>query len=319
MDCDVAIIGAGFAGCATAWWLNRRGVRTIVLERERMLGKYASGRAAGLGRQIVDDDDTTALTVRGAQLIRAHAPHAWREVGSVLGFDDAGEQKAYVARAKKFDIAVEPVDGATVTALWPGLKASGGLRVPSDGVINVHALLDELARPLSIRLGVRVDRVEPGKVITAGGELTCRVVVDASGAWAGTLTDGAFQSFKRHVFVLAAEPPQGPFFWHLGKGEVYARGEGQALMVSACDETAEPPGDSQVTDEAGMRAILTPLLKDARIVNAWACQRTFAPDRKMQLGKDPKRPWLAWAAGLGGHGATAALAVGERVADAVLT
>lgn len=319
MDCDVAIIGAGFAGCATAWWLNRRGARTIVLERERMLGKYASGRSAGLGRQLVDDDATTALTVRGAQLIRAHVPHAWREVGSVLGFDDAAQQKSYVDRARTFSIPVEAVDGPTVTAMWPGLKASGGLRVPTDGIIDVRALLDELSRPLSIRLGTRVDRVEPNRVITSGGELTCRVIVDASGAWAGSLTDAAFEVFKRHVFVLAVEPPAGPFLWHLGKGEVYARGEGQALMVSACDETPEPPGDAQVTDETGLRAVLPAAMRDARIVNAWACQRTFAPGRQMKLGKDAQRPWLAWAAGLGGHGATASLAVGERVADAVLT
>jgi glycine/D-amino acid oxidase-like deaminating enzyme len=38
----------------------------------------------------------------------------------------------------------------------------------------------------------------------------------------------------------------------------------------------------------------------------------------MRLGVDPNRPWLVWAAGLGGHGATAAPAVGERVANAVV-
>jgi glycine/D-amino acid oxidase-like deaminating enzyme len=39
----------------------------------------------------------------------------------------------------------------------------------------------------------------------------------------------------------------------------------------------------------------------------------------MRLGRDPARPWLVWAAGLGGHGATAAAAVGERVADACVS
>jgi glycine/D-amino acid oxidase-like deaminating enzyme len=38
----------------------------------------------------------------------------------------------------------------------------------------------------------------------------------------------------------------------------------------------------------------------------------------MRIGRDGDRPWLVWAAGLGGHGATAAPAVGERAADAVL-
>ena len=112
MDSDVAIIGGGFAGCATAWWLGRRGVRAIVLEREPMLGRYASGRSAGLGRQLVEDDASTTLTVRGANLLRAHVAHAWRETGGILSFDDAGVLAAYVARAGKFAIPVEKLDAS---------------------------------------------------------------------------------------------------------------------------------------------------------------------------------------------------------------
>jgi glycine/D-amino acid oxidase-like deaminating enzyme len=54
------------------------------------------------------------------------------------------------------------------------------------------------------------------------------------------------------------------------------------------------------------------------IVRQWACQRAFTPDRTMRLGRDPQRPWLVWAAGLGGHGATASPAVGETVAEACI-
>ncbi|HEY0254399.1 MAG TPA: FAD-dependent oxidoreductase, partial [Kofleriaceae bacterium] len=60
---NVVIIGGGFAGAATAWALNRLGIAdVIVLEREVQLGRYASGRSAGLGRQLTEDDETTALT-----------------------------------------------------------------------------------------------------------------------------------------------------------------------------------------------------------------------------------------------------------------
>ena len=54
------------------------------------------------------------------------------------------------------------------------------------------------------------------------------------------------------------------------------------------------------------------------ITRRWACQRAFTEDRKMRLGRDPNRPWLVWAAGLGGHGATASPAIGEKVASAVV-
>ena len=331
VDSDVAIIGGGFAGCATAWWLGRRGVRAIVLERERMLGRYASGRSAGLGRQIVEDDATTMLTVRGANLLRAHVRPAWRESGGILSFDDAAVLEQYVARAARFEIPVERIDRAAVLARWPamtGLPIAGALLVPSDGVIDVRSLLDELSRGITLRTGVRVDGVETTKtgvrVATSVGPIETRIVVDAAGAWAGSVIGGApFEVLKRHVFVVEASPPEGPYMWHVGKGEIYARGDGQALLVSACDATPEPPGDSMVSEagEAGMRKALgaaAPSLGGLRVVSGWACQRTFGPDRQMRLGRDPDRPWLVWAAGLGGHGATAAAAVGERVAAAVI-
>ena len=54
---DVAIIGAGFAGLATARELHRRGVTDVlVVEREAELGRFASGRSAGLGRQLAEHD-----------------------------------------------------------------------------------------------------------------------------------------------------------------------------------------------------------------------------------------------------------------------
>ena len=267
--------------------------------------------------------------MRGANLIKAHVRAAWRETGGILSFDDAGQLATYVARAAQFAVPVEKLDRAAVLARWPamtGLPVAGGLLVPSDGVIDVRALLDELSRPLAIRTNVRVDAVEPTKagvrLVTSGGPIEARIVVDAAGAWAGTATGGAtFAVLKRQVFVLEAEPPSGPLLWHVGKGEVYARADGRAVLVSACEEIPEPAGDSQVTDEPAMRARVgaaAPALGPLRIVNSWACQRTFAPDRQMRLGRDPERPWLVWAAGLGGHGATAAVAVGERVAAAVL-
>jgi glycine/D-amino acid oxidase-like deaminating enzyme len=91
---DVAIIGGGFAGMATAWALARLGVTdTIVLERESELGRYASGRSAGLGRQLAEDNDTTALTVRGAALMRDW-PTVWAPTGGILTFDAADNANA---------------------------------------------------------------------------------------------------------------------------------------------------------------------------------------------------------------------------------
>jgi glycine/D-amino acid oxidase-like deaminating enzyme len=325
---EVAIIGAGFAGAATAWALARRGVHdVIVLERDNEPGRYASGRSAGLGRQIAEDDDTTALAVRGAELTR-QLP-VWTASGSLLTFDDVALADEYLARAQRFRVAVEVVSREAVAARWPdlaSLRIARAFAVPSDGLIDVRALLRELLRGVKLATDVAVTRVEPGKLATNRGELAARVIVDASGAWAGMWTgDPPLLAFKRHVFVLevAGTEPTMPWLWHLGAGEMYLRGEHGGVLVSPCDKARCEPGHQEpdLVGEAHLRKLLDDVaseLGDARISRRWACQRAFTENRKMRLGRDPERPWLVWAAGLGGHGATAAPAVGERVADAVV-
>jgi len=329
---DVAIVGGGFAGVATAWALARRGVAAVVLEREAAPGRFASGRSAGLGRQLAEDDATSALTISGAGLLRGQFAAVWQPCGGILSFDRHAAAEAYEARAARFGVAVERVDRAGVVARWPGvagLPIAAALYVPSDGVIDVGALLALFARDIAIVCDAKVAGVEPtargARLATARGAIEARVVVDAAGAWAGELTgDPPLESFKRHVYVLEAAGAGAPFLWHLGDDELYVRGDAGGLLVSPCDAAATAPADQQpdATGEAMLRARLAATSSaawgDAPIARRWACQRAFTRDRTMRLGRDPARRWLVWAAGLGGHGATASAAVGEAVAGACI-
>ncbi len=339
---DVVIIGGGFAGVATAWALARRGVTDVVLlEREAALGKHASGRGAGLGRQLVDTDATTALTVRGAALLRGPLADAWCETGSVLGFADTAEADAYAARAARFGVPVERMDRVADGELgrrWPGLAGAApaaALHVPTDGVIDVVRLLAQLEAAIDARvftdaavLGLEGGRAagEPHLVRTARGTISARVVVEATGAWAGQLLGAPpLTVVKRHLFVVedSAGTTAGPWLWQLGAQELYVRRHADGTLSSACDATPAAPGDYAVESgaEAAFRARLAtaqPDLARAALVRAWACVRTFTRDRQMKLARDSSRPWLVWAIGLGGHGATASPAIGEAVAAAVV-
>lgn len=324
---DVAIVGGGFAGCATARALAERGVRAVILEREPELGRYASGRGAGLGRQLAEDDATSALAIRGAELLRRRFPSAWTQTGGLLAFDDPRAAAAYVARAERLGVAHEVLDRAAVLAHWPafaGLPIAAAVHVPSDGVIDARALLAQLAAGAEVVHEAQVVRASDGRLTTARGTVEARVVVDAAGAWAGAATgDPPLEAHKRHLFVLeAAGRPGAPYLWHLGADEVYARADGPHLLVSPCDATVTAAADQRPTPDGdaclAARLRAAPPLARAAVVRRWACQRAFTPDRRMRLGRDPRRPWLVWAAGLGGHGATASAAVGEVVAGAVL-
>jgi D-arginine dehydrogenase len=325
---EIAIIGGGFAGVATAWALAGRGVDAVVLEREAVLGRFASGRSAGLGRQLAEDDATTALTVRGAQRLRASFAAAWQPCGGILSFDQPAACDAYLARAARHGVVAERLTPADVLARWPELEElpiAAAVHVPSDGVIDVARLLVGFAEGVRVVCDAGVERVEPAergvRLVTRRGAIAARLVVDAAGAWAGALTgDPPLASFKRHVYVLEAAAPSGaPFLWHLGADEMYVRPEAGGLLVSPCDATVTAAADQQpdAIGDAMLRVRLAASAwGSARIDRRWACQRAFTASRAMRLGRDPDRPWLVWAAGLGGHGATAAAAVGELVAEA---
>ena len=324
---------AGFAGCATAWALARRGVASVVLEREAELGRFASGRGAGLGRQLAEDDATTALTIDGAAWLRGELAAAWTPTGGVLGFDDRAHAEAYRARAARFGLGLEVIDRATALARWPALgRARAG-----DRAVGPDRRRDRRPRPARPARGRRDHRPRrrgrarrgpPG-----GGARSRPGAARSRRGWSSTR--GApgparpraarrSRSYKRHLFVVEATPDAGaPFLWHLGAGELYVRAEGGATLASPCDETREPAGDARpdADGEARLRALLgaaAPGWQARPIVRRWACQRSFTPDRQMRLGRDPRRPWLVWAAALGGHGATAAAAVGEVVAAAAV-
>jgi D-arginine dehydrogenase len=325
---DVAIIGGGFAGIATAWALARSGVRAVVLEREAAPGRFASGRSAGLGRQLAEDDATSALTIRGAALLRGELAAVWQPCGGILSFDREAAADDYAARAARLGVAVERLDRAGVIGRWPGigdLPIAAALHVPSDGVIDIAGLLALLSRGVTVVCNAGVEAIAASgagraRLTTSRGAVEAQLVVDAAGAWAGALTgDPPLAAWKRHVYVIEAAPSAGaPFLWHLGADELYVRGESGQLLVSPCDATATAPADQQAdaVGEAALRARLaSSAWRAAPVARRWACQRAFTPDRTMRLGRDPARPWLVWAAGLGGHGATAAAAVGETVAE----
>ena len=83
-------------------------------------------------------------------------------------------------------------------------------------------------------------------------------------------------------------------------------------------EPCEPPADPAAASCWRKVAAAFPGLIDLPIMRSWAGLRSFVPDHRLVLGRDPRAPRVFWAAGLGGHGVTTAWEVGRIVADAVM-
>ena len=347
----VVVVGGGFAGAATAFHLAAAGVTDlVVLERESTCGYHASGRNAGLCRQLTDEEVVTDLAVRSAEFLRQppagfSAAPLLRQTGSLLISAHSIRLDQLCARAVRWRLPHERLDRDALLARWPrlsGLPAAGAVFFPTDGVMDIHALLQGFlagarAAGVQVELNVEVRKFRHGRepmsvtVETSRGSVTTGCVINAAGAWAGEVgrragaTPVQFTSLQRHLFLTDRVPnldAQAPFFWYVDREEMYGRPEGTGFLLSGCDATEMPPGDARVmpgaaTELADRLRRLTPWLADLPHTRSWACLRTFAPDRLPVVGWDPKIAWLYWVAGLGGHGATIAAAVGYMAAQEI--
>jgi D-arginine dehydrogenase len=154
-------------------------------------------------------------------------------------------------------------------------------------------------------------------------------VVDAAGAWAGSIramagTSPLSLTPKRRTIVTFASPSGLDVSgWPLTADQshgLYFAPESAGLMASPMDETPTGPCDArpdELTVALTMERLkqLAPRLLPKAVTNAWAGLRTFAPDQVLVVGEDPELKGFFWLAGQGGCGIETSPAVGRIASD----
>ena len=352
ISCECAIIGAGFAGAATAYHLTRRGMSDVLLlEQESIPGFHSSGRNAAMIRQCVPDPAVAQLARDGAAFLR-NLPGDWpvpvqfKPNGSLLLGKGDGWQKLKRdgEEDRKLGINVEfwtPEQARRRVPVLQDAEFDGAVWSDSDGIIDIHALLSgylkaATARGARVRYGIKVQAIERSgrshlKLSSGDDEIEAGIVVNATGAWAnviGRLAGAAelpLRPCRRHLFVsgpLKLADPTWPFVWDVSH-DIYFRPEGEGLLLCACDQSELPPGDPPV--DPTMQEILAekihrhiPALSTVSISRSWAGFRTLTADGRFIIGWDPQVEGFFWVAGLGGHGVTTSSAVGALAAELIL-
>jgi len=203
---DVAIVGGGIAGCASAYYLAKRGLSVVLFEKGRIAGEQ-SGRNWGFVRQQGRDPAEIPMMMacnrmwRGLE-VELQADIEWRQGGVLyLAEDDAGMAKyeAWLDHAKPYQLDSRKVTRAEAAELLPGMARAwaGGLLTPSDGHADPVKSTVAFARAAErlgavIHSGSVVDGVETagGKVTglrTELGEVRCKTVLLAAGVWSARL------------------------------------------------------------------------------------------------------------------------------------
>jgi monomeric sarcosine oxidase len=203
-DIDVAIVGAGLAGAATAWAATRRGLSVVLFEQFTIAHHHGSSHgSARIFRRAYEDELYVRLTGESKEL--------WRELEVDTGTTllrttagvDHGPKRGIELIEQHLSAAGVPhelLDGREAEQRWPGMRFESPVVFhPEAGVIDASATVSACVA-FSRRRGAVVAESTPvteivprdnGVLLRAGEQcwLARRVVV-AAGAWvAGLMPD----------------------------------------------------------------------------------------------------------------------------------
>lgn len=338
---DAIIIGGGIAGVSAGACLARH-MSVLVLETEARIGYHATGRSAAILIRNYGNATLRALNAASAPFLAA--PEA---VSDETLLSPRGEM--LVAHETELDALAAYVAGSTgmevLTArqareLVPILRPEGIAQAAIEWDaqdIDVDRMLAGYARLLRRRGGVvETDaavgdiRREAGTwiVATAHGAYAAPIVINAAGAWAGTVarmagaSDIPLSPLRRSAAILPAPDGYDITRWPLFAAVTetwYAKPEAGKLMVSPADEDPVEPHDAWADDmvlaeglDRFERAVDYAV---TRVETSWAGLRTFAPDRTPVVGMDPRADGFFWLAGQGGYGVQTAPALSVLTAE----
>jgi L-2-hydroxyglutarate oxidase LhgO len=145
------VIGAGVVGLACARALARRGIETIILERNSSFGQETSSRNSEVihaGLYYPGDSLKAALCVEGNQRLYAYCSAravAHRRCGKLVVATHAGQVQRLHELQRQAEINgvtdTQILTGAQARGLEPALQCIAALLSPATGIIDSHALM----------------------------------------------------------------------------------------------------------------------------------------------------------------------------------
>ena len=359
---DVVIIGGSVVGSSIAWHLRARGVsRVIVVERDRRYQRASAFLAMGGIRQQF----CTAVTVRMVQ----HSVRFWSTFDEHMGTPDARprawfRQRGYLFlatagnaaalrhryhRQREAGAEVALLSRDDIRQLLPDAALDDvefGVFGPQDGYANPREVLSGMhrgaeaagahfieAQPVAmLRDGSRVTgiQLDNGDTITAGA------VVNAAGAWGGTIArmvglDVPITPLRQMLF-RATLPHRWPSRFpmvidpsgvHWRHDDPVSDGDPDRIIV-ACTKWDDAPGERLEPDPDRWSRDFVPSLvrrmpgfHQLTDVHGWAGLYEMTPDHNPVLGQHPDAPGLFFACGFSGHGLMMSPATGVIVSEMV--
>jgi sarcosine oxidase subunit beta len=256
---DVVVVGGGIVGVATAFWLSRAGLDTVLVEMRDGLSTLTTPSSMECFRMMFSEPAMVALARPSIDLFENFA----QTVG-LPGYDISIHQPGYLFVTEeegKVDQLRKAVDtyhelGVTdaeflsaeeVRRRFPYVTpniAAGAYR-QRDGWLSVHELTQGFAKGSSARFllrtkvtGIVQDAQGIAAVETNFGRISTRTVVNAAGPFAGVIGGMAgldlplkpVRRQKVHIAPKAEIPQDAPFCVDLVRGAYWRPETGGALL-----------------------------------------------------------------------------------------
>ena len=204
---DIAIIGGGIVGLATAYRLQERSpdLRLVVIEKEDRIGRHQTGRNSGVlhaGVYYRPGSAKAALCSTGKKELEAFCEteaipynNCGKVIVAVTG-DEVPRMEALHERANANGVHVNRIGPERLREIEPNVTGVAALHVPETGVVNFGAVAGRLAERIEqrggeIRTGAQVvggsERSASCIIETTRGAVEARALVNCGGLWADRL------------------------------------------------------------------------------------------------------------------------------------
>jgi (S)-2-hydroxyglutarate dehydrogenase len=244
---DVAVIGGGIVGLATAYQLTRRfpGKRVVVLEKEAGLGRHQTGHNSGVLHSGIyyKPGSLRAINCReGKKAMEAFCAAEgvpYEICGKVIvavSEAEVGALERIFERGQANGVRCEMIDKGRLAELEPHGAGVRAIHVPETGIVDYLAVCERLGARIRERGGEILERAAvTGMTMTTGGlvvhstagDVEARCAVNCTGLQADRTT--ALSGRKPDFRIV-------PF-----RGEYYAlRPEAQALCRNLIYPTPDP-------------------------------------------------------------------------------
>lgn len=352
---DVIIVGGGIMGAASAFFLRKRGVSVILLERG-LIGQQASGVNFGNTRRMGRPVEQLPLSNRSRESWLKFKELFGEDVELLLngqlrvGFTPAHEERMvqYAQDAQDFGLGMQMLSAKALHERFPylGPELTAGCYAPYEGHANPRLAAPAIGRA-AVREGaqvfenteiVRVEKEgEDFRVTAADGRIfRAPVALITAGAWGNRIsssfgepvpmiakapqmcvTEPVPYAIGPTTGALADAPEQSVYFRQVARGNIVIGGGGHEPADLESRRAYVNPSRTLLTLKNAPRVM--PAFSHLSIIRVWSGIEGYMQDSRPVMGPSARVPGLYYAFGFSGEGFQLGPGVGDVMAELIHT